>query len=72
MKADHGVFYVAMDAGVIGGKALNFVLMKSDRPFTSCSHTYTVSGSKDSTGRDIKVRLNASETLHFYQQYRTV
>ena len=65
MKADHGVFYVAMDAGVIGGKELNFVLIKSDRPFTSCSHTYTSRSCCDSTGRDIIVRLNASETLHF-------
>ena len=65
MKAEQGVFYVAMDAGVIGGKALNFVLIKSDQPFTSCSHTYTVSSSADSTGRDIILRLNESETLHF-------
>ena len=65
MKAEQGVFYVAMDAGVIGGKALNFVLLKSDRPFASCSHTYTVSDWTDSTGRDIILRLNESETLHF-------
>ena len=65
MKAEQGVFYVAMDAGAIAGKALNFVLMKSNQPFTSCSHTYTVSGNTDSTGRDIILRLNESETLHF-------
>ena len=65
MKAEQGVFYVAMDAGAIGGKALNFVLMKSNQPFTSCSHTYTVSGNTDSTGRDIILRMNESETLHF-------
>ena len=65
MKAEQGVFYVAMDAGVIGGKALNFVLMKSNQPFTSCSHTYTVSIDTDSTGRDIIMRVNESETLHF-------
>ena len=65
MKAEQGVFYVAMDAGVINGKALNFVLIKSDRSFTSCSHTYTGEYTGDSTGRDIIVRLNASETLHF-------
>ena len=65
MKAEQGVFYVAMDAGVIAGKALNFVLMKSNQPFTSCSHTYTVSSNADSTGRDIIMRLNESETLHF-------
>ena len=63
MKAEQGVFYVAMDAGVLRGKALNFVLMKSNQPFTSCSHTYT--SSYDSTGRDIIMRLNESETLHF-------
>ena len=65
MKAEQGVFYVAMDAGVLRGKSLNFVLMKSDQPFTSCSHTYTVSGNTDSTGRDIILRMNESETLHF-------
>ena len=65
MKAEQGVFYVAMDAGAIGGKALNFVLMKSNQPFTSCSHTYTVQYSTDSTGRDIIMRVNRSETLHF-------
>ena len=64
-KAEQGVFYVAMDAGVIGGKALNFVLQKSNKPFASCSHTYTVSYLTDSTGRDIILRLNESETLHF-------
>ena len=63
MKAEQGVFYVAMDAGVLRGKALNFVLMKSNQPFTSSSHTYT--SSYDSTGRDIIMRLNESETLHF-------
>ena len=65
MKAEQGVFYVAMDASVIRGRALNFVLMKSNQPFTSCSHTYTVSVLADSTGRDIIMRLNESETLHF-------
>ena len=65
MKAEQGVFYVAMDAGVLQYKALNFVLMKSNQPFTSCSHTYTVSNGGDSTGRDIIMRLNESETLHF-------
>ena len=65
MKAEQGVFYVAMDAGVLGGKALNFVLMKSNQQFASCSHTYTVSSNRDSTGRDIIMRLNESETLHF-------
>ena len=65
MKAEQGVFYVAMDAGVLGGKALNFVLMKSNQPFTSCSHTYTVQYTTDSTGRNIIMRLNESETLHF-------
>ena len=65
MKAEQGVFYVAMTGGVIGGKALNFVLMKSNQPFTSCSHTHTVSFNTDSTGRDIILRLNESETLHF-------
>ena len=65
MKAEQGVFYVAMDAGAIGGKALNFVLMKSNQPFTSCSHTHTISINTDSTGRDIIMRLNESETLHF-------
>ena len=66
MKAEQGVFYVAMDAGVLRGKALNFVLMKSNQPFTSCSHTYTVDHyNADSTGKDIIMRLNESETLHF-------
>ena len=65
MKAEQGVFYVAMDAGVIDGKALNFVLMKLNQPFTSCSHTYTVSYWGDSTGRDIILTMNESETLHF-------
>ena len=65
MKAEQGVFYVAMDAGAIGGRAKNFVLNKSNQPFTSCSHTYTVSIDTDSTGRDIIMRLNESETLHF-------
>ena len=65
MKAEHGVFYVAMDAGVLHGKALNFVLMKSNQQFASCSHTYTVSSNRDSTGRDIIMRVNESETLHF-------
>ena len=65
MKAEQGVFYVAMNAGVIGGKALNFVLIKSDQPFASCSHTYTVQYITDSTGRDIILRMNESETLHF-------
>ena len=64
MKAEQGVFYVAMDAGVLGGKALNFVLMKSNQPLTSCSHTYT-SNNMESTGKDIILRLNKSETLHF-------
>ena len=65
MKAEQGVFYVAMDAGVIYRKALNFVLQKSNKPLASCSHTYTVQYSTDSTGRDIILRLNESETLHF-------
>ena len=65
MKAEQGVFYVAMDAGVLRDKALNFMLMKSNQPFTSCSHTYTGSYWTDSTGRDIIMRLNESETLHF-------
>ena len=65
MKAEQGVFYVAMDAGVIYRKALNFVLMKSNQPFTSCSHTYTSSSCCDSTGKDIILTVNASETLHF-------
>ena len=64
MKAEQGVFYVAMNAGGIGGKALNFVLMKSNQPFTSCSHTYTLNN-LDSTGRDIIMRVNESETLHY-------
>ena len=65
MKTEQGVLYVAMDAGVIRFKALNFELQKSNQPFTSCSHTYTVQYSTDSTGRDIIMRLNESETLHF-------
>ena len=65
MKAEQGIFYVAMDAGVLSGKALNFVLQKSNEPFSSCSHTYTVSNIADSTGRDIILRLNKSQTLHF-------
>ena len=65
MKAEQGVFYVAMDAGVIGGKQLNFVLMKSNQPFASCSHTYTRLYYTDSTGRDIILTVNESETLHF-------
>ena len=64
MKAEQGVFYVAMDAGTLHGKALNFVLMKSNQPFTSCSHTYT-SNNVESTGKDIILRLKKSETLHF-------
>ena len=65
IKAEQGVFYVTMDAGVLAGKAMNFVLMKSDQPFASCSHTYKSSYNTDSTGRDIILRLNSSETLHF-------
>ena len=65
MKAEQGVFYVAMDAGVLNGKALNFVLMKSNQPFASCSHTYTRLYYTDSTGRDIILTMNESETLHF-------
>ena len=66
MKAEQGVFYVAMNAGVLYSKALNFVLMKSNQPFTTCSHTYTVDQyNADSTGRDIIMRVNESETLHF-------
>ena len=65
MKAEQGVFYVAMDASVIAGEPLNFVLMKSNQPFATCSHTYTVSGVTDSTGRDIILRINEWETLHF-------
>ena len=65
MKAEQGVFYVGMNAGVIGTKALNFVLMKSNLRFSSCSHTYIVSVWADSTSRDIILRLNESETLHF-------
>ena len=64
MKAEQGVFYVAMGAGTLPGKALNFVLMKSNKPLTSCSHTYT-SNNVESTGKDIILRLNKSETLHF-------
>ena len=64
MKAEQGVFYVAMDAGVLRDKALNFVLMKSNQPFASCSHTYT-SNNMESTGKDIILRLKKSETLHF-------
>ena len=65
MKAEQGVFYVAMDAGVMYGESLNFVLMKSNQTFASCSHTYRVSSVGDSTGRDIIFRVNESETLHF-------
>ena len=65
MKAEQGVFYVAMDVGVLNGKALNFVLQKSNKPLASCSHTYTVSSNTDSTGRDIILTVNESETLHF-------
>ena len=65
MKAEQGVFYVAMDAGVLQYRALNFVVMKSNQPFTSCNHSYSVSYNGDSTGRDIILRLNESETLHF-------
>ena len=66
MKAEQGVFYVAMDAGVYRGKALNFVLQKSNMPFAGCSHTYIVNNHNgDSTGRDIIVTVNSSDTLHF-------
>ena len=65
MKAEQGVFYVAMDAGVMYGRRLNFVLQKSNKPLASCSHTYTVQYNADSTGRDIILKVNSSETLHF-------
>ena len=63
MKAEQGVFYVAMDAGTLPSTALNFVLMKSNQPFTSCSHSYA--STYDSTGSDIILTVNESETLHF-------
>ena len=63
MKAEQGVFYVAMDAATLPGNALNFVFIKSNQPFTSCSHTYK--STYDSTGRDIILTVNDSETLHF-------
>ena len=65
MKAEQGIFYVAMNAGVLDGKALDFVLQKSDHPFASCSHTYTVTGDGDETSRDIILKLRLSDTLHF-------
>ena len=58
-----GLFYVAMNAGVRSGYALNFVLQKSNQEFASCSHSYT--SSFDMTGRDVIQRLDLSETIHF-------
>ena len=63
MKAEQGVLYVAMDAATLPGKALNFVLITSNQPFTSCSNTYT--STYDSTGRDIILTVKELETLHF-------
>ena len=67
MKAAQGVFYVAMDAAEREREKLNFVLKKSNLPFASCSPTHTTSYSVegDSTGRDVILRVNSSETLHF-------
>ena len=68
MKAMSGVFYVAMNAGAYPGYALNFVLQKSNQPFTSCSHSYA--SNYDTTGRDLIQKVKLSETLHFYSGTR--
>ena len=65
MKAEQGVFYVAMDAGSLIQKRLNFVLQKAGKPFASCSTDYGTRFNPFSTGRDIILRVNKSETLHF-------
>ena len=65
MKGTEGVFYVAMNGGVLDGEALDFVLQKADQPFASCSHTYTVASEGDATSRDIILKLKLSDTLHF-------
>ena len=65
MKAMQGVFYVAMDAGPISGRSLNFVLRRSDQPVASCSHTFVNSYNADSVGRDVILKVNLSDSLHF-------
>ena len=65
MKAMQGVFYVAMDAGPISGRSLNFVLRRSNQHVASCSHTFVNSWNADSVGRDVILKVNLSDSLHF-------
>ena len=65
MKKTEGIFYVGMDVGVLYKKPLDFVLQKSNQPFASCGHTYNSQLLDDTTGRDIVLRVNSMETLHF-------
>ena len=66
MTEVHGVFYVAMDAGLLADTALDFVLHKSEEPFARCIHNYSVRFTNgDTTARDIILSVNSDDTLHF-------
>ena len=64
MTETSGIFYVALNAVNINNKPLDFVLQKSNQPFASCGHTFTISSNLFSTGRDLILSLGPSETLH--------
>ena len=64
MTKNDGVFFVATGAANFNQKMLNFVLMKSDKPFASSSRNYT-SVTTETTSRDIVMRLKRLDTLHF-------
>ena len=64
MSKKDGIFFVTIGGANIHQKSLNFVLVKSDKPFASSSHSYT-SNTPETTNRDIVLRLKRSDTLHF-------
>ena len=65
MTASQGIFYVAMAAGSYFQKPLDFLLQKSNHPFASCSDSHIASAHYEVMGRDIILKLNSAETLHY-------
>ena len=65
MKAEQGIFYVAMATTAYYQQPLDFILQKSRQPFASCSDTYIMEAVTDTSGRDVILKLSLSETLHF-------
>ena len=65
MTESQGIFFVAMAAGSSYKKPLDFLLQKSNHPFASCGDSHIAIAYYEVTGRDIILKLNSAETLHF-------